>query len=263
MNWKVSLCVCALALVPACDEGSADDAAGGTDAVVGDDDGTGGPDGDDDDDNDGPDGDDDDDDDDEGDDDDDDGPDGDDGSTGEPEDPYGCIASCTVSTECTEARVGGALDECVMWCEEDATFSDGECAEALIARNECLGSLTCDGYEDWLNEPVPDYPCVDEDEAVYATCEGGREDEGFASCDAACSAMVECEVEPDYDACLDVCLAIDPIEDKACYWATIDWNYCVAELEQCEEVAGASSAEPGNACELPFDAMQKACSGKA
>jgi hypothetical protein len=67
-----------------------------------------------------------------------------------------------------------SLQQCV-----DLTVQDFEdidrvasrsCARAMRSLAACLGDLSCSEYQDYFDEPTPDYPCHRQDDDVRENC---------------------------------------------------------------------------------------------
>ena len=91
-----------------------------------------------------------------------------------------CQSECAQEEQCYPEDFNEDYDsvaECVAECVEDsaeflAQASQG-CVDALIALSNCTTALSCADLEDYYDEPTPDYPCNQQDDAVDAACDEG------------------------------------------------------------------------------------------
>jgi hypothetical protein len=86
-----------------------------------------------------------------------------------------CASICSTSMTCDPefSYEYESQDECVMDCNAQMAAIEAEspsCAAAIEALNLCTGALNCDEYQDYWNEPTPDYPCADEDDNALEAC---------------------------------------------------------------------------------------------
>lgn len=81
-----------------------------------------------------------------------------------------CSPWCAVVDDCTEA----SFSECMSACAEESSQAraiSSECAYAVRDQNVCLGELTCEEFEAWLEEIPPDgYPCKGADDGRENAC---------------------------------------------------------------------------------------------
>ena len=89
---------------------------------------------------------------------------GSDGSSGTP-----CGAFCGTLSECGFSLTSGeCLPECDSRSQEASSISSA-CRAAADAIAVCVGGLSCEGLQDWIDEP-PGYPCSAEETAAGAAC---------------------------------------------------------------------------------------------
>lgn len=90
-----------------------------------------------------------------------------------------CVAGCMVEFGCQDtcecATTWRSEQACVQWC--DANLDEAElftefCRDAWEAMSECLGTLSCEAYQEFHHPSVPDYPCVSEAETLAFECDG-------------------------------------------------------------------------------------------
>ena len=90
-----------------------------------------------------------------------------------------CVAGCMIEFGCQDTCECGTTwrseDACVQWC--DANLGEAElfssfCRDAWEAMSACIGTLTCEQYQQFHNPDVPDYPCVSEADTLAFECEG-------------------------------------------------------------------------------------------
>ena len=64
------------------------------------------------------------------------------------------------------------LEECLLYCNEALEGLDAECTMLAETFFNCIGGLSCEEYQAYLDEPTPDYPCAEE-EAALEPCDPG------------------------------------------------------------------------------------------
>ena len=73
-----------------------------------------------------------------------------------------CRAGCEVVSSCTTQSYQSCLDECEADYEEASNFSPS-CAAAVNDLAACVGGLTCEEVNAWLEQaPADSYPCRDQ-----------------------------------------------------------------------------------------------------
>ena len=86
----------------------------------------------------------------------------------------GCVDGCVTEFAC--GRRWRSEDACVEWCEANLVQAEAEAGPAcrISWENlyECLGTLTCEEYEQWQMPVEVPYPCISEDEALTFECAG-------------------------------------------------------------------------------------------
>ncbi|MEM7436843.1 MAG: hypothetical protein AAF436_16945 [Myxococcota bacterium] len=81
-----------------------------------------------------------------------------------------CNSFCNVAAQCGGEDRAECVSTCVSNAAEAETISEA-CLAAFLGRTGCVGGLTCQQAEAWLDEVPPDsYPCRDEDIAVDQDC---------------------------------------------------------------------------------------------
>lgn len=98
----------------------------------------------------------------------------DDGSTTETGPNQACVDGCATEFECgMRWRSEGA---CLQWCEDNLVQAEVEagpaCRISWQSLYACLGTLTCEEYEQWQMPVAVPYPCIGEDEALTFECAG-------------------------------------------------------------------------------------------
>lgn len=78
-----------------------------------------------------------------------------------------CEDYCAKVDEC-----GYSQASCLSSCEEDAQTAasiSGACATAVAAEGRCIADLSCERFDDWVDD-TPDSPCQAEDAASISAC---------------------------------------------------------------------------------------------
>lgn len=90
-----------------------------------------------------------------------------------------CVAGCMIEFGCQDTCECGTTwkseEACVAWCEanlEKAALFTEFCRDAWENMSACIGTLDCDGYHEFHNPAVPDYPCVSEADSLAFECKG-------------------------------------------------------------------------------------------
>lgn len=90
-----------------------------------------------------------------------------------------CVAGCMIEFGCQDTcecdTTWKSEDACVQWCEanlEKAALFTEFCRDAWEAMSACIGTLDCEGYHEFHNPAVPDYPCVSEADSLAFECKG-------------------------------------------------------------------------------------------
>jgi hypothetical protein len=89
-----------------------------------------------------------------------------------------CEAACPITTECVADPLYATTEECIETCSTSYDEDDlNQCDSRVLALSFCIGTLTCEEYQEHLmtlddGDPSidPDYKCAAELEALYA-CE--------------------------------------------------------------------------------------------
>jgi len=80
-----------------------------------------------------------------------------------------CESFCGTLSECGFGLMSG---DCLSQCQSRSQTASGissACRAAAEAEGRCVGALSCEELEDWIDEP-PNYPCSAEDAAANAAC---------------------------------------------------------------------------------------------
>ncbi len=80
-----------------------------------------------------------------------------------------CESFCATLDGCGYGLMSGP---CQSECEsdaQDAASISSACASAATAEGRCIGALSCEGLEAWIDDG-PDAPCQAEDAATDAAC---------------------------------------------------------------------------------------------
>ena len=80
-----------------------------------------------------------------------------------------CEAFCGTLSECGFGLMSG---DCLPQCQarsQAASDISSACRQAGDAEGQCVGGLSCEQLDDWIDEP-PNYPCSAEDVAANAAC---------------------------------------------------------------------------------------------
>ncbi len=90
-----------------------------------------------------------------------------------------CVAGCMIEFGCQDTcecdTTWESEEACVAWCEanlEKAALFTEFCRDAWENMSACIGTLDCDGYHEFHNPAVPDYPCVSEADSLAFECKG-------------------------------------------------------------------------------------------
>lgn len=82
-----------------------------------------------------------------------------------------CGAFCAKLVECNP---GSSTQECLSECNgfaQQFQRVSADCLAAYTSVNTCVGGLTCEQGEAWVDEIPPDsYPCKAQDDALEAVC---------------------------------------------------------------------------------------------
>jgi len=86
-----------------------------------------------------------------------------------------CQAYCQVAVEC-EPGFFETRSECEADCQAEIEVAREDVSESCAASQSdlfaCIGGLTsCEDYDAYWVEPVVEYPCFEEDERLYDSCE--------------------------------------------------------------------------------------------
>ena len=80
-----------------------------------------------------------------------------------------CASFCGTLSDCGYSLTSGdCSSECASQLAEASSIS-GACRDAAEAEAQCVGALSCEDLELWLEEP-PDYPCSAEEAATDVAC---------------------------------------------------------------------------------------------
>ena len=80
-----------------------------------------------------------------------------------------CESFCGTLSECGYGLMSGdCLPQCQSRSQEASNISSA-CREAADAEGRCVGALSCEQLQDWIDEP-PNYPCSAEDMAASVAC---------------------------------------------------------------------------------------------
>lgn len=95
------------------------------------------------------------------------------GTTGDDGARAACQSWCAVEQDC-DPRPGWSYEECASYCEDEIAASEMiiGCVPAAETFYGCMGSLSCEEYEQWLMSMSPPFPCSDEQIAWEQICEG-------------------------------------------------------------------------------------------
>jgi hypothetical protein len=90
-----------------------------------------------------------------------------------------CVAGCMIEFGCQDTcecdTTWKSEEACVSWCEanlEKAALFTEFCRDAWENMSACIGTLDCEGYHEFHNPAVPDYPCVSEADSLAFECKG-------------------------------------------------------------------------------------------
>ena len=82
-----------------------------------------------------------------------------------------CEAYCQASVECDPGFYEDVQEcerDCISEIEEVRSGWGQACGEANAALYACIGALSsCGDYEDYWEEPTPDYPCHEEEDRLF------------------------------------------------------------------------------------------------
>lgn len=151
-----------------------------------------------------------------------------------------CMAACVVFTEC---MLGPDPEMCVPSCIDDLGGSRGECLTATEEYLACIGTMTCEQAQAFIEMQDPG-PCAGALQSVGMACQGGGD------------CVVGTDVNPQGTACSWTYECVDepPLEMQC------DKNECICLID------GMQAGEPCPAdmiCKMPdgLDAKAQDCCG--
>lgn len=151
-----------------------------------------------------------------------------------------CMAACVVFTEC---MLGPDPEMCVPSCVDDLGGSRGECLTATEEYLACIGTMTCEQAQAFIEMQDPG-PCAGALQSVGMACQGGGD------------CVVGTDVNPQGTACSWTYECVDePTLEMQC-----DKNECICLID------GMQAGEPcpsDTICKMPdgLDAKAQDCCG--
>jgi hypothetical protein len=130
------------------------------------------------------------------------------------------VEACTGACDLIDSCEGGvSIPDCVDGCvQQHIDYEDPACTAAELALTECVADLTCEQFEQLIEEAPEPFPCQTE---LEATC-GGQlctVDVGLGENPGECEVSVSCEGQPEESVSCDgiTCTCyVDNVEVGSC-----------------------------------------------